>query len=69
MEKYTVWVTQNDGRGTCHVSSHDAIHAEDAAAQALNETSDDWGGWALENLRVLGIAKGDVEILEWNDEA
>lgn len=67
MTYYTVWVTQTNGRGTCHVSAHDALHAEDAAAQALNETADDWGDFPLEELRVLGIAKGAVDLIEWND--
>jgi hypothetical protein len=67
VDKYTVWITQANGRGTCHISSHEATGVEDAAAQALNETQDDWGDYPLEQLRVLGIAKGEIEIIEWND--
>lgn len=69
MTKYTVWICEADGSGTTHVSSHDAKDPQDAAEQAIAETLTDWD-WTdeqEEELHVLGIAKGDIELIEWND--
>jgi hypothetical protein len=70
---HTVWVVdENEERGTAHVSFHEGS-AEQAADAALIETASDWGRWNDNNeadvagLRVLGIASGDVNIVEWND--
>lgn len=69
VKTYTVWVIKCNGRGTCHVSSHRARSPEGAAKQALAETCYDWGmpaaGQAV--LHVLGIAEGEVNLIEWND--
>jgi hypothetical protein len=67
MTTFTVWIQQANGRGTTHVSSHDAASEAQAEMAALEETSADWGDWPVDQLRVLGIAKGSVEIVEWND--
>ena len=69
---FTIWVQEADGTGTIHVSAHDAETPEEAAIDALLETQDDWGGedcYSLHNLAVLGIAKGSVDLVEWNDLA
>ena len=67
LKKYVVWVTHADGRGTAHVSSHRARSPENAARQALSETHYDWNLWPRSDLRVLGIAEGEVNLIEWND--
>lgn len=67
MTKFTVWVMQSNREGTCHISAHEADTMEEAANLALEETSADWN-WDIDDLFVLGIASGDVTILEWNDE-
>ncbi|MDE2098033.1 MAG: hypothetical protein KGL39_12340 [Patescibacteria group bacterium] len=69
-QMFTVWV-QDTGGGTIHISSHAAKNASEAAQLAVEETADDWEydkARAASMLWVLGIAKGDVEIVEWNDE-
>ncbi|TAN03192.1 MAG: hypothetical protein EPN36_14435 [Rhodanobacteraceae bacterium] len=71
MSTFTVFVQQADGRGTVHIADYEAATAADAAAAAIEQVSVDWGTesepWDKDNLRVLGIAKGDIEIVEWND--
>ena len=67
-KKYTVWVCQEDGRGTHHVSSHKARTPLGAAAMAIEETARDWELKPPSQLQVLGIVEGDVHIVEWNDE-
>lgn len=68
VKTYVVWVTQPDGRGTAHVSSHRARSPEGAVKQALTETYQDWEGYCSKReLRVLGIAEGEVKLIEWND--
>ena len=67
LKTYVVWVIRGNGRGTAHVSSHRASSPEGAAKQALWETHYDWDLWPRSDLRVLGIAEGDVKLVEWND--
>lgn len=68
---FTVFIQQADGRGTVHIADYEAATSADAAAAALDQVSVDWGSesepWDKDNLRVLGIAKGDIDIVEWND--
>jgi len=69
---YTVWVQSVDHKGTMHVSSHEADDIEAAKSAALNETASDWkidlDETSIEDeLIVVGVAAGDVELIEWND--
>lgn len=68
---FTVFVQQADGRGTVYIGSYKAATSEEAAAAALEQVAEDWGSddepWDKDDLRILGIAKGDIDILEWND--
>ena len=69
MSEFTVWVQQDDGRGTTHIASYEAKDETDAADQALNQVCADWGRppEARATLHVLGIARGKIALLEWND--
>lgn len=66
MKTYTIFCQEHDGKGTTHVSSHEAETADDAAALGVEETADDWG-YDEDEIRVLGIIEGDVNIIKWND--
>jgi hypothetical protein len=77
MPKFTVWIQQADRGGACHISAHEADSAKDAIIEAIAQTIADWYGdklWADDvirrksDLHVLGVAKGEVEIIEWNNE-
>ncbi len=65
-QKFTVWVVQVNGRGTHHVSSHEAVTPAEAGLMALEETRADWE-YPEDKLHVLGICKGVVEIVEWDE--
>lgn len=67
MRKWTVFVQQSNGAGTVHIASYEAKSVGGARKQALEETARDWGHNDLTRLRTLGIAEGDVKIVEWND--
>lgn len=68
---FTVFVQQADGRGTVHISDYEAATPEEAAAAALERVAGDWGTedepWDRDDLRILGIARGNFDIIEWND--
>lgn len=70
-DKFTVFVRQADGRGTTYITSVIAASVEEAKALAKEECSQEWSvngsPWAIEDLIVLGVARGDVEIVEWED--
>ncbi len=72
MQTYTVFVKEADYTGTTHISSHDADSIEAAKAEAIAETRRDWGyteaeGYTDADVVVIGVAAGDVVILEWDD--
>lgn len=70
-DKFTVFIRQADGRGTTYITSVIASSVEEAKALAKEECSREWSvngsPWAIEDLTVLGVARGDVEIIEWED--
>lgn len=67
MEKFTIFVVQNDMSGTTWIGCVEAADIGDAKSAGLHQCSIDWG-CGIENICVLGVAAGDVEILEWEDE-
>ena len=66
MKKYTVFIRQPDNTGTTFISSAEAETEEEAIAAVLEECRDCWD-WEGDDLHVLGVAAGDIEILEWDD--
>jgi hypothetical protein len=72
IEGYTVWISALDSAGnvagTHHVSYHIGT-VEEARAAAINETQSDWCFGDDEDLHVIGIVKGDIEVIEWDDRS
>lgn len=66
MQKFTVFCQQADGKGTIWIDSFDALEMEDAKRIARATCASDWAA-EEEDIHVLGVAAGDVEILEWED--
>ena len=66
---FTVWICDETGKGTTHISSHAASDTDAASYLALQDCAAEWGRGDTDTLHVLGIAKGDVTILEWDDLA
>lgn len=67
MKTYTVWVCEAGGSGTTHIQAYTAENETAAAEAALDQVQKDWGDDDRDNLHILGIALGDVTIMEWND--
>lgn len=66
MKTFTVFCTDKAGTETIWISSVEANDTDQAAKIGKSQCAEDWQ--QDENtVHVLGIAKGDVEILEWND--
>lgn len=72
MQTYTVFVTEADGRGTTYITSVEADSVDQAKEMALQECSKEWGSggenYDRDDLRILGVAEGDVNIVEWSDQ-
>jgi hypothetical protein len=64
---FTVWVSDASQHGTHFVQAFQAADIEDAKQQALLECAACWGD-AVEELTILGVAEGDVRLLEWNED-
>lgn len=68
---FTVFLREADGTGTTHISYHPGDRNE-AVRLAMIECRADWG-WEEhgsdedDDLHVLGVAAGDVTIVEWDD--
>ena len=67
MKKYTVFIREADNTGTTFISSAEAETREEAVAAVLAECRDCWEWDEEDELHVLGVAAGDIEILEWDD--
>lgn len=72
MQKFTVFIREADGTGTTFITSVEAETIEAAKDQALDECCEAWGSngdpWDRNNLHILGIAEGDIHIIEWDDQ-
>ena len=73
---FTFWVQQSDGTGTIYIGSLEAPDLEAAKTAAVLEVCEEWNSTQLDgdppaytpdNIHLLGIAAGDVEILHWQD--
>lgn len=70
MDKYTVWVWAPlvEDRGTHYITCVEAQGIPQAKDIALQECHEAWDGcYEPQSLQVLGVAAGDVEILEWKE--
>lgn len=67
---FTVWVCQANGEGTTWFDFVEATDAANAETRALEACGSDWGGnYPPEALCVLGVARGRVDLVGWNDAA
>lgn len=71
---FTVWCREADRSGTIFITSCEADDAEQAKKLCLQECLDCWNDtlmemptYTTENVVVLGVAEGDVTIVEWDD--
>lgn len=66
MQTFTVFCREADNTGTTYITAVEATDQNAAASAALAECADAWGQ-EQDTIRVLGIAEGNVTILEWDD--
>lgn len=64
---FTVWVMNNDRTGTTFVTVVEAASAELAELYAREECAEDRAE-PIENLKVIGVARGDVQLVGWYDD-
>lgn len=66
LKTYTAFCIEADRTGTIWISSFGARDAEHAISEAREQCAADWG-MVPDDVHVLGIAKGEVDILHWED--
>lgn len=67
--QFTVWIQQANAEGTTFITCVKADNKQHAMELAKQECSETWGetDYPPWDLRVLGIAEGDVKIVAWSD--
>jgi hypothetical protein len=68
MAIFTAFCQEIDGSGTIWINPIHADSLSDAMIVAVESCAADWA-MDVEEVRVLGIAAGDVDILHWEDLA
>lgn len=66
MSTYTGFCQETDGTGTIWIGWVEAGSLEEARSRIKEECASDWS-YGLEDVHVLGIAEGAVEVLYWSD--
>ena len=63
---FTVWVQHSNGFGTTWIGAVKADTPAAARTAAIHQCAAAWGRANPENLQVIGIAEGNVAILDWH---
>lgn len=66
MKTYTVFCQQAGGLGTTWIAVVQAKSTESAMKKGVKACAADWG-WKPKNIHILGVCKGDVQVLYWDD--
>ena len=67
MKAFTAFCQDLDGSGTVWIASFEAPNLAAAKQLAREKCAADWGYEDPDHVHVLGIAKGNVNILHWED--
>lgn len=76
MPTFTTFIRQTCNVGTTHICAVEADDIEEAKRLGIEQCVHDWNSdstdyddpvYTADNLTVIGVAEGDVNILEWND--
>ena len=67
MPEYTVFCIEKSRQGTTWIAAVKADNPEQAAHAGREQCAADWDFEDSEDIHVLGVAKGKVNLLEWND--
>lgn len=66
MQTFTAFCQHTDGRGTMWIAAVEADDVEQAMVAAETNCAFDWD-CTTDEIHVVGIAAGDVNILRWED--
>lgn len=66
MTTYTVFCCSPDGKGTVWIASLEATSVDAARRKGRKRCAEDWS-CSIDDVHVLGVAAGDVNILYWSD--
>jgi hypothetical protein len=65
---FTVFIKDLVSDGTTWIGHIDTTDVEKAKSEAMRQCAADWDrGEDFDNIDILGVAEGDIRILEWND--
>lgn len=74
LKPYTVFCQESDGTGTVWIQTLSARDLEHAKSAGLEQCCEDWNGpsdedpiFTPDNVSVIGVAEGNVNILFWED--
>ena len=67
MNKYTIFCREASGEGTMFIQSAEAETWQEAAREVLADCSVEWG-MDSDEINVIGVASGDIEIIDWDDD-
>lgn len=69
IQTYTAFCQEDTGEGTIWIDTVEAESLDGAILLAKVACAAEWGDefYEPEDIRVLGIAEGDVKILYWSD--
>lgn len=65
-DKFTVFCRERSNLGTTWIQAVEAASCIEAAEAGLQDCSHNWGMDQSE-IRVIGVAAGDIDILHWED--
>jgi hypothetical protein len=76
MKTFTTFCREKTGRGTVWIASVEAEDLEAAKVQGRADCAADWD-WASDDpeedmsddIEVIGVAEGNINILYWNDQS
>lgn len=65
--RYTAFCREADGSGTTWIGPCEGDTPEEALEDARESCASDWG-FDVEDVKCIGLAAGDVDIVLWEDE-
>ena len=71
LSTFTVFCREANNIGTTWIGTVEALDAEHASELGAEQCSVEWGSggqnWSLDDIAVIGVAEGSVNILKWDD--
>lgn len=67
LKTYTVFCQERTGKGTIWIDTVQAVDPDEAASLGRTQCAKSWEFYDEDNVHVLGVATGDIEIVMWDD--